>query len=468
MLISQIFWMLKQYLVFAIFGVAFLAILFCIIYFIVYRKLLKGQKKINLKSAFIVAAFMCYILMVLYATLFSRGSMGYCSVNLDLFSSYLEAWNNFTLRGWQLLILNIVMFVPFGMLLPLVNKKFKSVIWSASAGALFTLLIETVQLIFNLGVFEVDDIVNNFAGAMIGYGLTMTMLSVLHRETKLLKKITCYLLPLVLVIGGFAGIFIKYNMNELGNLEEAYSTKIQCEDAKITSDIKLSKESKQDVIYKTKVYDKKTALEYAKKIFKGMGIPVDNLKILQFNDNALYTSHEESEYSLWIEYAGGLYSYTDYTFDKSNPTSEPIEEETIISKLKKINVTVPEGLTFENKEQEGQFCFTADMIKDKDKYLLGELRGTLYQDGVIRNLENNLAVLEKYKDVAVISEADAFEQIKQGKFNLYLEQKISSLTIERVKLEYRADSKGFYQPVYNFKVKMNGEEDYISVPAINE
>ncbi|MHC1721679.1 MAG: VanZ family protein [Aminipila sp.] len=467
MLISQIFWMLKQYLVFALLGVDFLAILFYISYFIVYRKLLKGQKKINLKSACIVAAFVCYLLMVLYATLFSRESMGYCSVNLDLFSSYLEAWNSFTLRRWQLLILNIIMFVPFGMLLPLMNKRFKRVIWSASAGALFTILIETVQLIFNLGVFEVDDIVNNFAGAMIGYGFTMATLSVLHREKNLLKKITCYLLPLFLVIGGFAGIFIKYNMNELGNLEEAYSTKIKCEDARITSDIKLSKESKQDVIYRTKVYDKKTALEYAKKIFKGMGIAADDLKILQFNDNALYTSHKESEYSLWIEYAGGMYSYTDYTFDKFKPASKPVEEKTIISALKKMNVTVPAGLTFEKEEQEGQFCFKADMIKDKDKYLLGELSGTLYQDGVIRNLDNSLAALEKYKDVDVMSEAEAFEKIKQGKFNIYLEEELSSIKVQSVKLEYRADSKGFYQPVYNFKVKINDEQNFIPVPAID-
>lgn len=467
MLVSQIFWMLKQYLVFAILGVVFLAILFSLTYFVVYRKLLKGQKKINIKSAIIVAVFVCYILMVLYATLFSRESSGYCSVNFDLFSSYLEAWNNFTLRGWQLLMLNIVMFVPFGMLLPLVNKKFRNVVWSASAGVLFTLLIETIQFIFNLGIFEVDDIVNNFAGAMIGYGLVMAMLSVLHREKQLPKKVACYLLPLILVIGGFSGIFIKYNINELGNLEEAYSRKIECENARISSDIELSKESKKDVIYKTKLYDKKTALEYAKKIFKGMGIPANNLKVLQFNDNAIYTSHNESEYSLWIDYAGGMYSYTDYTFDKSRPESKPMEEKTIISALTKINITVPEGLTFENKEQEGQFCFKADMTKYHDKYLLGELRGTLYQDGVIRNLDNSLAILEKYKDVDIISEAEAFEQIRQGKFNVYLDEEMSSLIIQSVNLEYRADSKGFYQPVYNFKVKINGEENYIPVPAID-
>ncbi|QHI71208.1 VanZ family protein [Aminipila terrae] len=467
MLISQILWMFRQFLIFAVLGVAGLAVIFSIIYFVIYKKVMKGQKRINFKQTIKIGLFMCYILMVLYATLFSRESMGYCSVNLDLFSSYREAWNSFTLRGWQLLILNIVMFVPFGMLLPLIHKKFKSMIWTASASALFTLVIETVQLVFNLGVFEADDLMNNFAGAMIGYGLTMVVLTVLHKEGAWPRKVICYLLPLLLVACVYAGIFIKYHTNELGNLAEAYSQEIRCENAQIHSDITLSKESKKGVIYKTKVYDKKTGAEYAEQIFKTMGIPVKKLGIVQYNDNAIYsTLYHDKEHTLWMDYAGGLYDYTDYSFGDFKTASGMAQEEAVLSALKKMNVVVPEGLNFVSEEQDGQFCFKADMIKYQNKYLLGDLRGTIYEDGVIRNLSNYLATLEKYKDVDMMSESEAFDEIKQGKFKLYLEDELSSLTVQAVKLEYRPDSKGFYQPVYSFKVRINGKEDFIDIPAL--
>lgn len=39
------------------------------------------------------------------------------------------------------------------------------------AGFLFTLLIEVLQLYFEVGIFEAADLLNNTIGTMIGYGL---------------------------------------------------------------------------------------------------------------------------------------------------------------------------------------------------------------------------------------------------------------------------------------------------------
>lgn len=39
---------------------------------------------------------------------------------------------------------------------------------------------------------------------------------------------------------------------------------------------------------------------------------------------------------------------------------------------------------------------------------------------------------------------------------------------QQVSLEYVLDTKEFYQPVYNFAIRVNGKEHYIQIPAIKK
>ncbi|WP_335436989.1 VanZ family protein [Neobacillus niacini] len=64
---------------------------------------------------------------------------------------------------------NIIVFVPFGFLLPMVFSrltKFLSVIFLSFA---ISLLFEVTQLLFRLGSFDVDDLILNTAGSGIGF-----------------------------------------------------------------------------------------------------------------------------------------------------------------------------------------------------------------------------------------------------------------------------------------------------------
>jgi len=65
---------------------------------------------------------------------------------------------------------NIILFMPVGVLIPMVTdwkKMWKSVI----AGVGLSLLIEIIQLITSRGCFDPDDIILNGLGAVIGFGL---------------------------------------------------------------------------------------------------------------------------------------------------------------------------------------------------------------------------------------------------------------------------------------------------------
>jgi glycopeptide antibiotics resistance protein len=69
---------------------------------------------------------------------------------------------------------NIIMFIPVGVLMPFIFKKARSFICVLVFSFLFTLCIESLQFILHvfgmsLREFDVDDLILNTYGAMIGY-----------------------------------------------------------------------------------------------------------------------------------------------------------------------------------------------------------------------------------------------------------------------------------------------------------
>ena len=63
-----------------------------------------------------------------------------------------------------------IIFIPFGFLLPLLFKQINNVKIASKIFIKFILLIESLQLLTFTGVFDIDDIILNMLGALIGYG----------------------------------------------------------------------------------------------------------------------------------------------------------------------------------------------------------------------------------------------------------------------------------------------------------
>ena len=66
------------------------------------------------------------------------------------------------------MILNVVMFMPLGFLLPLLWKEYQSLVRTAIIGFCFSCGIEFCQL-FNRRVSDVDDLLMNTLGAILGW-----------------------------------------------------------------------------------------------------------------------------------------------------------------------------------------------------------------------------------------------------------------------------------------------------------
>lgn len=142
-------------------------ILPCLIYQIVVIKLknLKVEKNVMIHLVW-VYIFLLYIYLALSkAGIGSIWDIGRYSglfrideINLIPFDSV----------GILTYILNIIMFMPLGFLLPLIWKNFRNIINVSLTGLGFSLAIELCQL-FNLRATDIDDLMMNTLGAVLGY-----------------------------------------------------------------------------------------------------------------------------------------------------------------------------------------------------------------------------------------------------------------------------------------------------------
>ncbi len=86
---------------------------------------------------------------------------------------------SYMLNSFENLVGNVVVFLPFGFLLPYVLKRGRNFFVMLLNAFLFVLGIEVFQLFSAFGAFDVDDILLNCLGAVMGY-----MIYLVYETTK--------------------------------------------------------------------------------------------------------------------------------------------------------------------------------------------------------------------------------------------------------------------------------------------
>ena len=66
---------------------------------------------------------------------------------------------------------NVAMFIPTGIMLPIIYRRLNSLWKAAAAGALISLCIEILQLPFPSRASDIDDLIGNTIGVVVGYGI---------------------------------------------------------------------------------------------------------------------------------------------------------------------------------------------------------------------------------------------------------------------------------------------------------
>ena len=113
-------------------------------------------------------------------------------------------------------ILNVIMVMPLGFLLPLIWESWRGFWKVVAAGFGFSLLIEIFQL-FNTRLSDVDDLVMNSLGAAAGYLLWM-LYHRLFGAGKSSAPRQKGAEAIIYVLLGFAGVFLLYNWRPVSDL----------------------------------------------------------------------------------------------------------------------------------------------------------------------------------------------------------------------------------------------------------
>ena len=117
-----------------------------------------------------------YMLVVIYVTMFMRAQYQLRGINLRPFWSYALLYR--TDIRWQI-YMNVFLFIPFGFILRW-NYNL-GVVYAVLIGVIFSGILETMQYIFGLGMCEVDDVIHNTLGTVIGYGY-YRLLCIIYRD----------------------------------------------------------------------------------------------------------------------------------------------------------------------------------------------------------------------------------------------------------------------------------------------
>lgn len=450
------------------FFIAIAALAILIVIYALYTQKNKGARKFAWAKALLWIAFVSYMAIVAYATLL-RGNDTYRAWNIHLFRAWRECWNNYSAQNWANVLLNIAMFIPLGLLLPLLNNRFRKWYLTIPVGIGTSLLIELIQLATGIGICDVDDLFTNTLGTVIGFWLIMAILAAFKEKRHRLKTFLLYSSLILAMLAPICGTFVAYELKEYGNLPMAPAYRNNTINTKWTLNCELPTIDGKLPVYRTKNRSRQDCDTFAEYIAELDNSAIDMISYYQ--DYAYYMLHTEGSSSgvLLVSYYDGSYEYTTAgsRYDMFTVTSD---RKTIEAALSKYSIFIPECADFFIDESNWHI-FTVSQYIDGSVMFDGYLRCQYWNDGTLKKIENKLMSYSYYGKESVISPEDAYQALCNGDFydEGYFEDKSpENVSVQSCSLGYEIDTKGFYQPVYFFEVESDDENyrDTIMIPAM--
>lgn len=146
------------------------------LFFLALRMVLRksGHSSRYFVQAILLVLFCTYLSVMLNNAFFSRPPGSRTSVDMK----FLETWGR-SLQGDAYVIENVIMFIPWGILLPLLIKPLCRYGWLCVLTALLaSVTLEAAQYLTQRGHCQLDDVVMNTLGALLGWGMVWLVMQV--------------------------------------------------------------------------------------------------------------------------------------------------------------------------------------------------------------------------------------------------------------------------------------------------
>ncbi|WP_173005767.1 VanZ family protein [Faecalicatena contorta] len=111
-----------------------------------------------------------YIVAVLFIALLSREPGSRDMISLIPFSTV-----GSTAQSHAYVVENIIMFIPFGFLLPQLWAHMRNLGLGLLSAFITSMVIEVTQVVTKMGYGQIDDVITNVIGAAIGFGILWTV-----------------------------------------------------------------------------------------------------------------------------------------------------------------------------------------------------------------------------------------------------------------------------------------------------
>ncbi len=183
--------------------------------------LYQGRKMSNSKKihALTISTFVFYMIILIWITIFK------CNIEVSVHDvrfflepmtigerfAYALAHNSINDGGIKQMLPNVVIFVPLGILVPLLRGRIAPI--STSAIAFFTTLsIECLQLVLAFGYFTYGDLICNTAGAVLGIIIYALLIRKMGDMAKSKALIFCNFLAMAISIFATVNTILNFEI----------------------------------------------------------------------------------------------------------------------------------------------------------------------------------------------------------------------------------------------------------------
>ena len=438
---------------------------------VLHGKLRQDGTRLSRRRTATLLLLLCYLSGLLALALFNRAEQAAHVIQLRPFLAFREAWNRFTLKTWLNPILNVLMLLPLGLLLPPCAKRFLRWGWMLAASLGLSLAIELLQYLLGCGIADVDDLICNTWGAMLGYCLYLQLRSLLKKRWK--KAAVSAALPL-LTVGTAVAVLFCYQMQPYGNLADAPIYAADTAGVKWILTCPLPDAQESAGVYWAKPFSQADCDAFASAFLplQWISCRLDDADRTYYDDYASYTDH--SSFCLNVNYRDGSYEFLDYrSYWEPRGTGS---EEALRAALQSRGITLPAQASFFDADAtRGAYAWNVNCVTADGKLVYGSLRCELAQSGAICAIRNDLAVCGPAGAADILSPREAYARLRAGKFSwrdvpAFSDDPPSRVLVTACTLDYLPDSKGFRQPVYTFTYHRDDETDacVTFVPALTD
>lgn len=144
------------------------------------RRVKKGKKPVPIVAS---VSYFTYLAILIIITFLSRESGSTNGVDLELFATW-----GINTRNNAYVIENILLFVPYGVFSCWVFVSVRNIFTCTLLGLVSSMAIEYLQMITGRGFFQIDDILTNTIGMVIGYIIFMCLYGIVRLFVKIKRR----------------------------------------------------------------------------------------------------------------------------------------------------------------------------------------------------------------------------------------------------------------------------------------